>query len=180
MNSQKDWKIFLYNDIHSHIPGSGRVMSIDFAKPFTIPPLQSVTIGVHPWSAGEVIDWDRFESFLKDERVVGVGEAGLDALRGPGMSIQMPIFERQIELAERYSLPLIIHSVRSNHRILQLMKKYSPDVPWIIHGFRGNDVEAKNLIDAGLHLSLGDKSRIDTSILPSEFVHWESDEEQVQ
>lgn len=173
--------IFDYKDIHSHVEGSDRVMSVDFGKggmPEGIPEGQAVTVGVHPWRADNEIDWDAFEKSLLHPGVVGVGEAGLDSVKGPSMERQLEVFERQIELSEKTGLPLVIHSVRNNHRILELKKKYSPKMPWIIHGFRGNIKEARQLIGAGIHISLGRYGKIgELSALPAAFIHFETDEE---
>lgn len=176
----KHYPIFDYQDIHSHVPGKDRVMSIDFStfENVNIPKGQAITVGVHPWNADREIDWELFKSRLKDTDVVGIGEAGLDTLRGPSQEIQQAVFERQIELAEEFDLPLIIHSVRSNHKILELRKKYNPKVPWIIHGFRGNETEARQLTEAGIHLSLGHRSKpLDAGQFPDGMIHFESDEE---
>lgn len=170
------YKIFDYKDIHTHIPGEDRVMSVDFTRPFPdIPPEQAITIGVHPWYADSNIDWISFEKALTDPRVVGIGEAGLDAVKGPALDVQIPVFEKQIVLSQKYNLPLIIHSVRNNHRILELKKFFKPVVPWIIHGFRGKPEEAKKLLNAGLHLSLGTLHNLEVARILHPNIHHETD-----
>lgn len=176
-----DWKIFGFNDIHTHVPGPGRVVSIDITDPNhkrLIDDSEVFTAGVHPWNSDHNIDWDYLFQVLQHPKVVGIGEAGLDALRGPEHEIQMEAFMRQISMAERLHLPLVIHSVKSNHRLLELKKKLQPTVPWIIHGFRGNQAQAEQLIRAGMHLSINEKVNIQTLIgLPDNMIHYESDEE---
>lgn len=173
------WAIFDYPDIHSHVPGDGRVQSVDFTvDKLPSDPSQPFTLGVHPWNADKEVDWEAFGLALSDPRIVGIGEAGLDALRGPGQQVQKEVFERQIALAEKFGLPLVIHSVRSNHLILQLKKLHNPSVPWIIHGFRGKAEEARRLMENGIHLSLGHRHDEDVATLPfPELLHRESDEE---
>ena len=179
MNSKDThWPIFDYPDIHSHIEGEGRVLSVDFtAIPSGFVPSGPFTLGIHPWHADSDIDWNKFEEMLRLPAIVGIGEAGLDSIKGPSMDIQLPVFEKQIELADKYNLPLVIHSVRNNHVILKLKKELKPHVPWIIHGFRGNTEAARQLIDAGIHLSLGKRSGIgDVTALNRDFIHYETDE----
>ena len=173
----KHWEIFNYDDIHTHKPSEGSVMSVEYDPKRMSLPAQAFTLGVHPWNAREDIDWEEFENLLSNPLTVGIGEAGLDKLKGPEMNIQEEVFLRQLQLAEKHQLPVIIHSVRSNHRILELKKKLNPTVPWIIHGFRGNVIEAKQLVSHGIHLSLGkhhDKEIAKT--IPAEYIHYETDE----
>lgn len=175
--NNNEYPLFSYTDIHSHTPDPRSVLSVDITETLPQPvPSQAITIGVHPWNAHKEVDWQMFENLLDNESVVGVGEAGLDALRGPSLEVQMPVFRQQIELAEKHRLPLVIHSVRTNHLILALMKEYKPTVPWIIHGYRGNLVQARQLVKAGLHLSLShepDKRWIDE--LGADRLHRETD-----
>lgn len=176
----KHWKIFDYSDIHTHVGSPDSVLSVNFTTdPLPADTTQAFTLGVHPWNAGDDVDWEAFENVLADNRVVGIGEAGLDSLRGPDMEIQLKVFDRQIALAEKHSLPLVIHSVRNNHRILELMKRHNPSVPWIIHGFRGKPEEARRLLEAGLHLSLGAVHNLAVTTLPYPTqIHHETDREQ--
>ena len=175
------WKIFNFEDIHSHVEGEGRVLSVDFteaAHPQI--PGQPFTLGVHPWNASKDVDWEDFEKALENKDIVGIGEAGLDSLKGAALEVQLPVFIKQIELSVKHRLPLVIHNVRNSHNILALHKKYNPDVPWIIHGFRGNLQQARQLLDAGLHLSLGKNARPEVAAISSPFIHKESDEEKTQ
>lgn len=177
MKQNQLWPIFNYPDIHSHVPGKNRVLSVDFENnDVDLPDDQAFTLGVHPWFADRVVDWEMFERNLVKPNIVGIGEAGLDTFKGPVQEVQLPVFERQIELAEKYRLPLIIHSVRSNHKILELKKRYSPEVPWVIHGFRGNLDQAQQLMAAGLHLSLGKLYNLEVVNLHHPLIHRETDE----
>lgn len=179
--NSNNYKLFEFNDIHSHVPGRDRVLSVDFTTD-AIPsdPEQHFTLGVHPWNAENHVDWNEFEKALDNAAIVGIGEAGLDTLRGPDAGIQLEVFKKQIELAQKHKLPLIIHSVKSNHEILRLKKLYDSPAPWIIHGFRGNLQQARQLIASGIHLSLGTKANSEVAALSSPFIHRESDEEQIK
>lgn len=173
-------KLFDFNDIHSHIPGNDRVLSVDFTNPPAfISPDQHITIGIHPWNAQQPFSREEFEKNLDNPMVVGIGEAGLDSLRGPSMEQQMEVFLFQLEMAQKHHLPVVIHSVRNNHNILALKKKLKPTVPWVIHGFRGNVKQAHQLLDAGIHISLGPNANAQVKAIDSPLVHHETDEETI-
>lgn len=149
-----------FSDIHSHRldADAGTVINL----PPDVVPFGGdarFSVGVHPW---DTVDRDaaermfaHVEAVAADPRVVAIGETGLDALRGAPLAEQEELFLRHALLAERLGKPLIIHAVRTAARIAALCRDRRPSVPWIIHGFRGNPVFARQLVDAGLSLSLG-------------------------
>lgn len=66
------------------------------------------TVGIHPEFAGKNIDWEIFEKLTQQPKVVGIGECGLDYHNGYD-PLQKPLFEKQLEIARKYNLPLTIH-----------------------------------------------------------------------
>ena len=124
--------------------------------------------GIHPWDTGGAgIDrmLARVASLAADSRVVAIGETGLDALRGAPLDVQERIFLRHAAIAESVGKPLIIHAVRTAARIAGLCRSFRPTVPWIIHGFRGKPQLARQLLAAGLSLSLGPLHNPDTAAM---------------
>ncbi|MCG8409912.1 MAG: TatD family hydrolase [Bacteroidales bacterium] len=114
--------------------------------------------GLHPWHADlltkdEIVT--KFEMLVNNQVIIAVGEIGIDKLNGPELEIQSKIFEYQAQLAERYELPLIIHSVKAHNEILKFRKTLKPEKPWVIHNFNGSKQMAFNLIENGFYLSLG-------------------------
>lgn len=117
------------------------------------------SVGVHPWNADRCTA-DTLETLLlmaQDVRVVAIGECGLDARRGPAAEIQIPVFETQAEIAEKLRLPLVIHAVGTWAEIIAARKRIKPQMPWIIHGFRGKPQLAAQLTAHGMYLSLGER-----------------------
>ena len=107
-----------------------------------------------------------------DPRVVAVGEAGLDAVRGGDAAIQEDVFVRQALLAEKVEKPLVVHCVRRYGRILELHKAISPRQLWIIHGFRGKPELARQLSAAGIGISLAlPRPEIEAIVPPSLLFH---------
>lgn len=136
-----------------------------------------ISVGVHPWNADRVTPevWTRMDAWLDDPRVVAVGEVGLDRARGPEIDVQLPVFNRQVELAYERRLPLIVHCVRAADILLAERRKH-PDGQWIYHGFRGKPALARQLLDAGIDLSFGHTYNLESyEATPGERRYRESD-----
>jgi TatD DNase family protein len=116
-----------------------------------------ISIGIHPWYIDS--DWQKniklIEQHLSDPRVIAIGEAGVDLIKGPEMKLQMEVFQKQIEISEQYKKPLIIHCVKAFQEVIQIRKKSNATMPWIIHGFRSNIQIANQMIENGFYLSFG-------------------------
>jgi TatD DNase family protein len=118
-----------------------------------------LSYGIHPWYIQGHDHITKLIGIVKETasnpRVLAIGEAGLDKVRGPAFDVQKKIFNRQIEISEQTGKPLIIHSVKANPEILHMRKTLEPRQPWILHGFNGPPQEAEQLIRGGFYLSLG-------------------------
>lgn len=169
-----------FKDIHTHNLKAGPDAIINLPWRSSLPPEGYFSAGIHPWDTSKVSSEDLawVESLSKDPRVVAIGEAGLDALRGASLPEQEAIFRRHVELSERAGKPLIIHAVRTLHHIIRLRKELRPSQRWIIHGFRGKPDLARQLLDAGIDISLGMRFNPDTeNIIPADRLFRESDED---
>ena len=116
------------------------------------------SVGVHPWfltADNASILLELLRESLKDDRVVALGEAGLDKLRGEDMAVQLDVFRQEVAMAEEQGLPMVIHCVKAYNELIQLKKELSPCQPWIIHGFRGKKNLAVELLRHGCYLSFG-------------------------
>ena len=150
-----------YFDIHTHrIPlhPSQAIVSIDASALPLDGKAVHASIGIHPWyltetNAGNL--WEPLKSSIKDQRIVAIGEAGLDKLKGPDMTFQTSVFRQEITLAESANLPMVIHCVRAFNELIQIKKESKPKQPWIIHGFRGKPSIAQELLKHGFWLSFG-------------------------
>lgn len=117
-----------------------------------------LSVGIHPWylmeaDANQLLK--QLEQQLQDDRVVALGEAGLDRLRGCPLDVQISVFRHEVALAEEYGLPMVIHCVRAFNELIQLKKELRPRQPWIIHGFRGKEGVALDLLRHDCYLSFG-------------------------
>jgi TatD DNase family protein len=112
--------------------------------------------GIHPWFLNESNQRTLVQKVVEliiDPRIIAVGEAGFDKIKGPALEIQRIVFEKQIEISESARKPVIIHCVRAWDELLMQHKKLRPEMPWLIHGFRGNKELALQLINKGMFLS---------------------------
>lgn len=113
-------------------------------------------------SRGEIFAKNIYRELLKNEKVVGIGECGLDYYHLDENSIaqQKKMFIEQIEIANEFDKPLMLH-IRNNGDnknlsayldSLEILKKYAK-VKGDVHFFAGNLEEAKAFLDFGFTLS---------------------------
>jgi TatD DNase family protein len=116
------------------------------------------SIGIHPWYIDENrIDEDLriIEEKLQTPNCLAIGECGLDKRIEVPFDLQISIFEKQLELAEKFNKPVVIHCVAAFQEVMAIKKKMKIGVPMIIHGFSKNNQLAEQLIAAGFYLSFG-------------------------
>lgn len=133
--------------------------------------------GIHPWYVKDVqSDFDLLTEIVRNDKIVAVGEAGLDKLQGAALDIQIKVFRMQIELAIETNKPLIIHCVKAWDELIALFKEYKTAIPWIIHGYRGNAVQTEQLGKIGLKFSIGEKFNPESlKYIPLESLFCETD-----
>lgn len=150
----------IYIDIHCHVNKRHADLAIQsFDTHEIIDAGDYFSIGIHPW----YIERQDMASALhkmkqlaeNSEFLLALGECGLDKAIALDFELQTQVFKMQIQLAEKYKKPLIIHCVKAYNELMQLKKTLRPAMPWIIHGFNGNTVLAEQLIKQGCYLSIG-------------------------
>ena len=70
--------------------------------------------------------------------LVAIGECGLDAVVEVPMARQLAMLERQLDLACRYRLPVILHSRRTHNEMLALLTRYRLPRGAVLHAFAGS------------------------------------------
>lgn len=112
-------------------------------------------------SRGEEFDKDFYGQLARDEKVVAIGECGLDYFRiEEGESAkqkQREVFTRQIELALETGLPLVIHSRETYKEVYDILLSYHKQsgdkLRAVIHFFSGDVEFADKFLDLGFFLS---------------------------
>lgn len=147
-------------DVHSHGNAVLGVVSLinlaSFAQQFSN---DWVSCGIHPWwlrndqNTDETwIHWVR--TMGSHNRVLAIGECGLDGINGGDMERQIKLFRAQCLLAQQLELPVILHMVRADHLALPLIRSFT-SVRFIFHGFSGKWERAVDYLQCGVFLSFG-------------------------
>ena len=145
------------------------------------------SVGLHPWHLKSPEENDEMLVMVEDamefDHVCFVGECGLDKKIDIDFDEQMRIFKGQAFLSEEYKRPLIIHCVKAYNEVLKLHQKLHPEMPWIMHGYRGNVQTTRQMGKSGIMFSFGkslfeenSKSIDSLKCLPMEKIFFETDE----
>jgi TatD DNase family protein len=117
------------------------------------------TVGFHPHDARKMSDDSFIElrEMANHDRVVGIGEIGLDFYRDLSpRDVQAKVFRRQLEMAIECKLPIVIHTRESLAETVAIIKEYASTlVGGVFHCFPGTTAEALTVIDLGFHISVG-------------------------
>lgn len=114
------------------------------------------SVGVHPCDTKNLTDDDlnTLEKMAKHEKVVAIGEIGLDYYWDePEREIQKEWFTKQLLLAKKLNMPYIIHDRDAHADTLEIIKKcgYTNGV---MHCFSGSAEFAQEVIKMGMYVSL--------------------------
>lgn len=152
-------------NVGTSIPSSKK--AVELSKKF---PNMYAIVGVHPHHAdkedkefeGEIQkDWfEKLRELSKDEKVVGIGEIGLDyyAYLSNGVvdkKIQEDAFRKQIELSIERKLPIQIHNRLAGGDIIKVLTDYKnsfQDPPGMFHCMSGDIALIKKVLDLGFYV----------------------------
>ena len=116
-------------------------------------------IGVHPSETGEMTEEDIvwLERKAADSKVTAIGEIGLDYYwKEPDKDIQKKWFERQLWLAGRVKLPVIIHSRDAAKDTLEILKSWKKDkTAGVIHCYSYTKESAREYLDMDYYFGIG-------------------------
>lgn len=116
--------------------------------------------GIHPCDAEKLprLDWAlaELEELLQDRAalsIVALGEIGLDYhYDGTDRVYQRIAFERQLSLAERYGLPVLIHDREAHGDTIAILREH-PAARCLLHSFSGSAEMAAEAVRLGCYLS---------------------------
>ncbi|WP_204237493.1 TatD family hydrolase [Mammaliicoccus sciuri] len=116
-------------------------------------------IGWHPVDAidctEERLQW--IEELSRHPKIIGIGEMGLDYHwdKSP-KDIQKEVFRKQIALAKRVQLPIIIHNREATQDCVDILKEENAsEVGGIMHSFSGSNEIADEILKMNFYISLG-------------------------
>jgi TatD DNase family protein len=116
-------------------------------------------VGWHPVDAIDMTDDDLewIKELASHPKVVAIGEMGLDYYwdKSP-KDIQKEVFRKQIQLAKKVQLPIIIHNRDATEDVVKILQEENAsEVGGIMHCFTGSLEVAKQCIDMNFYLSFG-------------------------
>jgi len=116
-------------------------------------------VGVHPHDARTVAeaDWAELERLATSDRVVAIGECGLDYYRDLSpRPVQQAVFARHIALAADLGLPLVVHCRDAYRECFEVLRSEGePPLRGVVHCFQGDNWAARTALDLGLHIGIG-------------------------
>lgn len=113
-------------------------------------------IGYFHTLADEITDKDisLLDKQLEIVDAIAVGEIGLDYYHGKENSDnQKELFEKMLNLAEKHSLPVIVHSRKAMQDTYDILKRH--DVEGSMHAYQGSEQMAEQFIKLGFHIGIG-------------------------
>lgn len=130
-------------------------LSIELAKEYDF---IYATVGIHPHDATKFNDnvYSSFLELAQKEKVVGIGEIGLDYYRNLSpQPIQQQVFRQFIRLAKTTNLPIIVHDRQAHSDILKILKEEDAGkVSGVLHSFSGDVDMLKEVINLGFYISI--------------------------
>lgn len=113
------------------------------------------TCGVHPefaLSIGNELE-EELTNLLKHPKAVALGEIGLDYHYDDVVprEVQLSVFKRQMSLAEKLGIKVVIHDREAHGDCLEIIKQYN--VKGVFHSFSGSYEMAKELVKMGWFVS---------------------------
>ncbi len=115
------------------------------------------TVGIHPHDAASCTgEWlSEFIQFIQHEKVVAIGEAGLDYYHKHSTpEAQEHCFRGQLKLAHQYHKPIIVHDREAHDDVWRIIQEEGvPERGGVFHCFSGDLAFAEKLVDAGFYLS---------------------------
>lgn len=128
-------------------------------------------LGIHPEEIDKITDssFKYIEDNLSNKKIVGIGEIGLDYYwRSDNKEEQKEVFKRQLELAEKYKLPVIVHSRDAIQDTYDIIVRYK--VKGIIHCFSSSLEMAREFIKIGFKIGIGGTVTFKNSLKLQEIV----------
>lgn len=113
--------------------------------------------GIHPVDCKTITDIDsalaEIEALASHPKVVAIGEIGLDYYHEPfDKNLQQEVFVKQLELARRLDMPVVIHDRDAHGDVDAIIKDYR-DVRIVLHCYSGSAEWARELIRDGRYIS---------------------------
>lgn len=124
-------------------------------------PYMYYSLGIHPMEVEKGNSINLIEQIIKDEldnkpsKLVAIGETGLDYHFNYPIELQKEYFIEQIKLANKYNLPIIIHSRESQDDVEKILRENVVKKAGIMHCYSGTLEMSKKFISMGYYIGVG-------------------------
>lgn len=118
-------------------------------------PFIYATTGFHPENLEDMVSdyLSKMEQFLKNPKVVAIGEIGLDYHWDIPREEQKRVFEEQLAFAKDVDAPVVVHDREAHGDTMELLRKYRPK--GLVHCFSGSVELMREVVSLGMSISLG-------------------------
>lgn len=129
--------------------------AVDLAATF---PNVYAVVGIQPNYVAQMKpgDWELIETLSTANKVVGIGETGLDRYWDYApFELQQEYFSKHIQLSRKLDLPFVVHCREAEADVVQLLQQEAKDgsLKGIMHSFCGSPETAAACLELGLHIS---------------------------
>ena len=117
---------------------------------------------MHPWRA-DATEEQLHDAYARIERCaqaggfVAIGECGLDWVSNVVRETQIAVFEHQLELANRLSVPVVLHCVRAFEEVMSTLRKVGAKQA-VFHSFIGSAQQVERVVREGYLCSFSPRS----------------------
>ncbi|WP_410512948.1 TatD family hydrolase [Paenibacillus sp. BR2-3] len=129
-------------------------------------------VGWHPVDAINMTesDLDWIASLCSHEKVVAIGEIGLDYHWDTSpKDVQQRVFRQQIGMARELGMPIAIHNRDAHEDVVRILREEKAnEIGGVMHSFSGSWETAKMCLDLGFHLSFGGPITFKNARVPKE------------
>ena len=116
-----------------------------------------LSVGVHPTNSadGEFVSASELVNLAQHDKVIGLGETGLDFYKCEGVERQEQNFLSHISASRETGLPVIIHSRNADERMMEILEAEMKVGPFLglMHCFASSRELAIKAIELGLYIS---------------------------
>lgn len=101
-------------------------------------------VGIHPQEIGD--DINLLEALAKNPNVIAIGECGLEYVDVVDTKKQEEYFRKQIEVAQKYNKPLIIHARKAMDEVIKILSEYK-DLKGVVHCYSGGKKRINKVLE---------------------------------
>lgn len=115
-------------------------------------------VGVHPWEPVEPTDEfrRRLAELASQDRVVAIGEIGLDYGHDSDREVQKDLLRYEFSLAREMNLPVNVHCSQAHNDMMEILRnEFNREINGMVHDWGKDPATIKDWLDLGFYITLG-------------------------